>query len=260
MSLDPQGWTYALQDEEYDRLHYSDDNGGGGEGGDGGGGDAGDEFVRAFEERFFGAGGDVRGGGAGANGTTDTNSKKRSPTAVVEVGDTVQFFVTDPTGFPPTVSPSPTSSPSTTPTTSLVFGCIPKDTHLPPAEPSASGDEVSYAQGRVRRGISVRGLFGGRGEEGVWIHGGEREGDEEGYRGGDGNGGGDRGGVRGGRGKMDVPGGEVLVLIDGGGMGGIGGGGGEEGRVWMGMEGGYWEGEGRGKRDGEGVGQGIVLG
>jgi len=209
LSIDPQGLTYALSDEEYVRLHYDDDDDGDAVAGDGGEEGA---FKREFEQRFFGAKDDIQDvRGPASTGESETAGKKGDEDysnsdddqTILSTNSTIQFFLAEPTPLTP-----PSSSPSTT-QQSLVLGCIHKDTQPLAVDPlelvrdkELGGDEVSYEMGKIRKGVQVPGVFGGRGEEGVWVHDEGKLGREDGLG-------------RGGKGKMDVPGGEVVVVVQG---------------------------------------------
>ncbi|RPB28717.1 hypothetical protein L211DRAFT_404914 [Terfezia boudieri ATCC MYA-4762] len=217
LSIDPQGLTYALSDDEYARLHYDDDT------------VSGDDveekrFKREFERRFFGAKDDiedVRGPASTEEADTgaDTGEKRRKgdddnndDSTILSTNSTIQFFLSDPT---PPPSPLPSSSASTS-EQYLILGCIHKDTQPLAADPleeewkvvrekELCGDEVSHEMGKIRKGVQVPGVFGGRAEEGVWVKG--ERGDEMVRR--------EDEMERGGKGKMDVPGGEVVVVVRG---------------------------------------------
>ena len=195
LSIDPQGLAYALSDEEYARLHYADD-GVAEEGGEE------ERFKREFERRFFGAQDDIRGPVA------EKGDEENDLHTVLSISSTIQFLLANPAELSPLSTPSPTRAEQ-----SLILGCIHKDSQPLVVDPreeerelargkGLGGDEVSYEMGRMRKGLQVPGVFGARAEEGLWVH------DE-------GEAGGKDGVVRGGRGKMDVPGGEVVVVVKG---------------------------------------------
>ncbi|KAF8420360.1 hypothetical protein EV426DRAFT_719308 [Tirmania nivea] len=196
LSIDPQGLTYALSDEEYARLHYDDDAAAGDDGQEG-------RFKREFERRFFGAKDDIRDvRGPAEEGFASGQRDENDHHTILSTNSTIQFFLADPTALPP-----PSAS---TAEQSLILGCIHKDTRSLAVDPleeerklirekELGGDEVSYEMGKMRKGIQVPGVFGGRGEEGVWIHD-EREATGDG---------------RAWKGKMDVPGGELVVVVKG---------------------------------------------
>lgn len=204
LSIDPQGLAYALSDEDYARLHYDDDavaEDGGAEG----------VFKREFEQRFFGAKDDIR--DVRGLGQEDSALEKEGNDdhTILSTHSTIQFFLTDPNSLPPPSPPSTSSASS--PVQSLILGCIHKDTQPLAVDPlqeerelirnkELGGDEVSYEMGKMRKGVQVPGVFGGRGEEGVWVHDRSEAGEE------------DKVGRRG-KGKMDVPGGEVMVVVEG---------------------------------------------
>ncbi|KAF8451780.1 hypothetical protein BGX38DRAFT_1269091 [Terfezia claveryi] len=204
LSIDPQGLTYALSDDEYARLHYDDDTVAG---------DDGEEkrFKREFERRFFGAKDDIEDVRGPASTEEAETGEKRNKSeddnnddgTILSTNSTIQFFLSD-LKTPP--SPLPSSSASII-EQFLILGCIHKDTQPLVVDPlkeerklvrekELCGDEVSYEMGKMRKGVQVPNVFGGRAEEGVWVTG--EGGDEVG---------------RGGKGKMDVPGGEVVVVV-----------------------------------------------
>ena len=204
LSLDPQGWTYALNDDEYGRLHYADDlvrESSEKEV---------EEFMREFEEKYFGRREDIVNRGDNP-AKSDNSSKNRS--AIVLPGDHIQFLVVD------MDKPSPTPNVSSSfQRQHLHFGCVNPETYplstldLLKAEETLmrelGGEEVSYLHGKVRKGLEVPWHFGGRSEEGIWVHqeGEAVTGDQDhvdGYA----------EALRGGRGKMDVPGGEISVHL-----------------------------------------------
>ena len=213
LSLDPQGGTYALNDEQYEKLHYDDDEvrEGGVAGDDGGDSDDGGEFKQRFEETFFGSRDDIR----DVRGPDHPNSNPPRPSnTIIQSGDWIQFYIVedDPTDSltpipPPCSSSSTSTSTSLSASSKLVFGCVPKDDASPPSP---------FHSGPSKRGIIHRkGVFGAKSEEGVWIH---RAHEEPGLA----SGGSEAPETkskteiqqpRGGRGKLDVPGAEVGVFI-----------------------------------------------
>lgn len=210
LSLDPQGWTYALNDDEYGRLHYDDDlvreSSEKEE----------EEFMREFEEKYFGVAvaRDIVNGENAHDPAKSGSSSKGHRSAIVLPGDYIQFLVvsTDKASFAPGVDSSLEQQ-------HLHFGCVNPETYplsaldLPKAEEllmrERGGEEVSYLHGKVRKGLEVPWRFGARSEEGVWVH---QKGEES--SGGQGNAGRYVEVLRGGRGKMDVPGGEVTVRLE----------------------------------------------
>ena len=206
LSLDPQGWTYALKDNEYDRLHYDDDLVRESDEKEE------EEFMREFEEKYFGfsvAREGIINGGNLHNSAQSDNPSKANRNAIVLPGDYIQFLLVD-------MDKSSSDVRSSLERQYLHFGCVSPETYplsaldLPKAEEllmrELGGEEVSYLHGKIRKGLEVPCHFGARSEEGVWVHheaeaitGGQYIYAEA---------------LTGGRGKMDVPGGEITVHLE----------------------------------------------
>ncbi|KAI5787709.1 hypothetical protein DFH27DRAFT_528141 [Peziza echinospora] len=189
LSLDPQGWSYALNNGDYDMLHYSDDLTG-----DEGGGSSGDEsadggeFKRAFENAFFGKNDDIS---DVREAEPENGNTVRGKGAVVQVGDYVQFFIVE--HKTPAI---PAELHDGEKAKSFSFGCVGKEGELIGHGWDAA--DITPVTTLLKESLIMDGVFGARSEEGVWIH---SEGD------------GEQAGVRAGRGKMDVPGGEIGVEL-----------------------------------------------